>query len=329
MLRNDAYWFARLGIFLERADNTARILDVKYHVLLPENVEVGGGLDYSQWAAILRAVSALTAYHHVYHESLKPLLIADLMLLNDKMPRSLASCYRAICANLDSLAEAYGKQGEAQRLARGMRNRLENCADRADLRIRPARILRNRHQGQRPPRRGHRRAIPGLGIPFMRIAIQHRTHYAYASPAKSVMQLLRLTPRNHDGQTVKRWRIDLNCDGTLKAGEDPYGNLTHTLALAGPISDLEITVEGEVETEDRHGIVRGSYERFPGRALSARDAADRGRCGAEGIRARRDVRGEQGPAGAAALPAGRHLQHGQVRHHADQHRDAGDRSPSS
>ena len=127
MLRNDAYSFARLGIFLERADNTARILDVKYHVLLPENVEVGGGLDYSQWAAILRAVSALTAYHHVYHESLKPLLIADLMLLNDKMPRSLAACYRAICANLDSIAEAYGKQGEAQRLARSMRNRLDNA----------------------------------------------------------------------------------------------------------------------------------------------------------------------------------------------------------
>ncbi|HEY3148855.1 MAG TPA: transglutaminase N-terminal domain-containing protein, partial [Dongiaceae bacterium] len=97
----------------------------------------------------------------------------------------------------------------------------------------------------------------------MRIAIRHRTHYAYASPAKAVMQLLRLTPRNHDGQNVKRWRIDLNCDGTLKAGEDPFGNLTHTLALGGPISDLEVTVEGEVETEDRHGVVRGTYERFP------------------------------------------------------------------
>jgi transglutaminase-like putative cysteine protease len=97
----------------------------------------------------------------------------------------------------------------------------------------------------------------------MRIAIRHRTHYAYGSPAKAVMQLLRLTPRNHDGQSVKRWRIDLNCDGTLKAGEDPFGNLTHTLALGGPISDLELTVEGEVETEDRHGIVRGTYERFP------------------------------------------------------------------
>lgn len=124
MLRNDAYWFARLGVFVERADNTARILDVKYHVLLPDQVEVGGGVDYSQWAAILRAVSALTAYHHVYHESLKPLLIADLMILNEQMPRSLASCYGAICAHLDSLADAYGKQGGAQRQARAIRNKL-------------------------------------------------------------------------------------------------------------------------------------------------------------------------------------------------------------
>ncbi len=124
MLRNDAYSFSRLGVFVERADNTARILDVKYHVLLPEQVEIGGGVDYSQWAAILRAVSALTAYHHVYHESLQPLLIADLLILNAQMPRSLAACYRAICANLDSLSDAYGKQGEAQRMARGIRNTL-------------------------------------------------------------------------------------------------------------------------------------------------------------------------------------------------------------
>ena len=78
MLRNDAYYFLSLGFYLERADNTARILDVKYHVLLPEPANVGGGLDYFQWASILRSVSALTAYRWVYHESLKPWLIADL-----------------------------------------------------------------------------------------------------------------------------------------------------------------------------------------------------------------------------------------------------------
>ncbi len=60
MLRNDAYWFSRLGLFIERADNTARILDVKYHLLLPAHEQVGGPLDYFQWAAILRSVSALT-----------------------------------------------------------------------------------------------------------------------------------------------------------------------------------------------------------------------------------------------------------------------------
>jgi uncharacterized alpha-E superfamily protein len=126
MLRNDAYWFTRLGIFLERADNTARILDVKYHLLLPEAEHVGGPLDYFQWAAILRSVSALTSYHWVYRESLKPWLVADLLILRDEMPRSLAFCYDEIVRNLDSIAHAYGRQGPAQRQARGIRSRLQN-----------------------------------------------------------------------------------------------------------------------------------------------------------------------------------------------------------
>ena len=126
MLRNDAYWFSRLGVYIERADNTARILDVKYHLLLPENERVGGPLDYFQWAAILRSVSAHTAYHWVYRESLKPWLVADLLILRDEMPRSLASCYEAVVRNLDSIAGAYGRQGPAQRHARGIRMRLQN-----------------------------------------------------------------------------------------------------------------------------------------------------------------------------------------------------------
>ncbi len=72
MLRNDAYWFTRLGVAIERADNTARILDVKYHVLLPETERVGGSLDYFQWTTILREVSALTAYHWVYRKASSP-----------------------------------------------------------------------------------------------------------------------------------------------------------------------------------------------------------------------------------------------------------------
>src|SRR5215218_5982060 len=126
MLRNDAYWFTRLGVYMERADNTARILDVKYHMLLPAHERVGGPLDYFQWTAILRSVSALTAYHWVYRESVKPWLIADLLILRDEMPRSLASCYEAIVRTLDSLSHAYGKQGPAQRHARGVRTLLQN-----------------------------------------------------------------------------------------------------------------------------------------------------------------------------------------------------------
>jgi uncharacterized alpha-E superfamily protein len=126
MLRNDAYWFSRLGVYLERADNTARILDVKYHLLLPDNERVGGPLDYFQWSAILRSVSALTSYHWVYRESLKPWLIADLLILQESMPRSLSSCCEAAARNLDQISGAYGRQGPAQRQARAIRTRLQN-----------------------------------------------------------------------------------------------------------------------------------------------------------------------------------------------------------
>src|SRR5690606_27439092 len=93
MLRNDVYYFSRLGVHLERADSTARILDVKYHSLLPATQAVGGSVDYHQWVSILRAVSAATSYHWVYRDSLKPHLVADLLILRPEMPRSLRSCY--------------------------------------------------------------------------------------------------------------------------------------------------------------------------------------------------------------------------------------------
>jgi uncharacterized alpha-E superfamily protein len=125
MLRNDAYWFTRLGACIERADNTARILDVKYHVLLPETEDVGGSLDYFQWATILRGVSALTSYHWVYRQSVKPWLVADLLILNRQMPRSLISSYETIVRFLDALGEAYGKVGQPHRIARNTLNALD------------------------------------------------------------------------------------------------------------------------------------------------------------------------------------------------------------
>jgi uncharacterized alpha-E superfamily protein len=130
MLRNDAYWFSRLGLYVERADNTARILDVKYNVLLPEHEIVGGSLDYFQWNAILRAVSAVTSYHWIYREGVKPWLIADLLILRPEMPRSLIACYSEILRFLDAIGRAYGRQGLAQRKARLTVSRLENATMR-------------------------------------------------------------------------------------------------------------------------------------------------------------------------------------------------------
>jgi len=126
MLRNDAYWFSRLGLYVERADNTARILDVKYNILLPESESVGGSLDYFQWNAILRAVSAVTSYHWIYRDGVKPWLIADLLILRPEMPRSLLACYGEIVRFLDAISSAYGRQGAAQRRARQILGRLEN-----------------------------------------------------------------------------------------------------------------------------------------------------------------------------------------------------------
>ncbi len=128
MLRNDAYYFSRLGVYVERADNTARVLDVKFHVLLPEQEMVGGSVDYFQWSAILRSVSALTAYHWVYRESIKPWNVADLLILRPEMPRSLISCYDNIVRFLDAIAAQYGRQGASQRLARNVKRRLEGAS---------------------------------------------------------------------------------------------------------------------------------------------------------------------------------------------------------
>jgi len=126
MLRTDAHAFFRLGTYVERADATARILDVKYHVLLPEGGTVGGGLDYFQWSSILRAASALTAYQWVFREAMRPWRVAELLLLRPELPRSIASCTDNVSRFLDQLADDYGRHGPAQRVARSMHARLAN-----------------------------------------------------------------------------------------------------------------------------------------------------------------------------------------------------------
>lgn len=97
----------------------------------------------------------------------------------------------------------------------------------------------------------------------MRIRIKHRTAYAYDEPVSSITELLRMTPRDHDGQRVRRWRIDLDHDARLQETEDAFGNIVHVLSLHRALDSLEITVVGEVETDDTVGVISGAPERFP------------------------------------------------------------------
>jgi uncharacterized alpha-E superfamily protein len=124
LLRNDGYFFLRVGGLLERADMTLRLLDVKYYVLLPETDVVGGGRDYHQWTSVLRATSALRAYHHVYKGDYTPWGIADFLILNAIFPRSINYCYRAIARFLDELADLYGERRDCQHIAAEMVERL-------------------------------------------------------------------------------------------------------------------------------------------------------------------------------------------------------------
>src|SRR4051794_24395107 len=97
----------------------------------------------------------------------------------------------------------------------------------------------------------------------MRLRISHLTNYRYETSATSVIQMLRLTPRNHDGQYVARWRIDVSTDCWLHQHEDAFGNITHAFTADGAFQTLAVMVEGEVETRDTEGIIRGTVERFP------------------------------------------------------------------
>jgi transglutaminase-like putative cysteine protease len=97
----------------------------------------------------------------------------------------------------------------------------------------------------------------------MRIRIAHTTSYRYDQPARAVIQTLRLTPRNHDGQYVVGWRIDVSENCQLAQHEDAFGNISHVFTVDGPLSELSLSVDGEVETQDTHGVVKGTVERFP------------------------------------------------------------------
>jgi uncharacterized alpha-E superfamily protein len=120
MLKDEAFYFTRLGTFLERADNTARILDVKFHGIGEAEPRNGSGgetaaenqLDYYFWAAILRSVSAFEVYRKVYRDVIMPSRVAELLVLRDDMPRSLLACLNEVCLNLEKVRNSRSRETE-------------------------------------------------------------------------------------------------------------------------------------------------------------------------------------------------------------------------
>ncbi|MEZ5872720.1 MAG: alpha-E domain-containing protein [Nitratireductor sp.] len=126
-LRDDGFSFLQLGVFNERADNTARILDVKYYVLLPRSELVGSDVDMQQWMMILRAASAHRSYRHVYRDTYKAWNIADFLILRKEMPRSLSHCYSWINTTMDDLEDYYGIRLECHDHAKSTHLQLRNA----------------------------------------------------------------------------------------------------------------------------------------------------------------------------------------------------------
>lgn len=120
MLRNEIHNFGRIGTFIERADNTARILDVKYYVLLPSVAWVGSSLDNVQWESVLRSVSGERSYRWLNAGGMDPRGIAEFLILDQRFPRSLAFCLGKMRSNLAGLAHEYGNETSAHELLRDL-----------------------------------------------------------------------------------------------------------------------------------------------------------------------------------------------------------------
>jgi len=124
LLRDEAYNFLQLGAFLERADNTARILDVKFHILRPDGNCESGTLDYFAWSELLACIGAVRTYRRIYRSALDPMKVAELMMLRRDVPRSVHHCLWMVDLNMRELADTYGTHGEADRLAGELNARL-------------------------------------------------------------------------------------------------------------------------------------------------------------------------------------------------------------
>src|SRR5882762_6101104 len=124
LLRDEAYNFFQIGAFLERGDNTARILDVKFHHLRPDGSPHADNLDYFAWSELLACIGAVRTYRRIYRSALDPMKVAELMMLRRDVPRSVHHCFWMVDLSMRELADAYGTRGEADSLAGELHARL-------------------------------------------------------------------------------------------------------------------------------------------------------------------------------------------------------------
>lgn len=118
MLRNAGFHFARAGTFMERTDSTARILNIKYYLLLPSLSYVGSSLDTGQWDTVLRSVSGDRAFRWLHAGNIDAGNIVEFLVLDDRFPRSIAFCQSALREELTALARMHGTQGQSNELMR-------------------------------------------------------------------------------------------------------------------------------------------------------------------------------------------------------------------
>ena len=139
MLHNDIFNFLRLGTFIERADNTIRTIDNKYHRLLPTAQVIGGSNDQSQWELMLRSLAAWRSFNWLKKGRLDPLGVANFLIFDERMPRSIKFCYKEVRSNLEDLSNSYGSDYESLNLAhsiyRGLSDEYSINIHKIDLRI--------------------------------------------------------------------------------------------------------------------------------------------------------------------------------------------------
>ena len=126
ILRDEGYHFARVGTFIERADSTARILDMKYFLLLPSLSYVGSSLDTGQWEQVLRSVAGARVYAWLNAGQIEARGIVEFLVLDERFPRSLAFCRNALRENLAALARMHGAEGQAASLMRDADSRISS-----------------------------------------------------------------------------------------------------------------------------------------------------------------------------------------------------------